>query len=71
MHSPAMIIAQGHISELQAEAKAIRLAKQAKSSKSRSNSPIAAALSSLRSLLANPAEGPVLLPKLTDYPYRS
>ena len=71
MHSPAMIIVTNHIFELQAEAAANRLAKQAKRSESRSSSRIAAALNSVRSLLANPAEGPTVLPKLTDYPYRS
>ena len=71
MFSPAMIIALDHVNELQAEAAANRLAKQAKSPKSRSASRIAATLTSVRSLLANSAEGPTILPKLTDYPYRS
>jgi hypothetical protein len=71
MFSPAMIIAQDHINELKAEAAANRLAQQAKSPASRSASRIAATLTSVRSLLANSAEGPTILPKLTDYPYRS
>lgn len=71
MYSPAMIIALDHINELQAEAAANRLAKQAKRPESRSANRIAVALSSVRSLLANSAEGPTVLPKLTDYPYRS
>ena len=74
MHSPAMIIAVNHIFELQAEAAANRLAneaKQAKRPESRSSSRIAAALNSVRSLFGNSAEGPMVLPKLTDYPYRS
>ena len=71
MYSPAMIIALDHVNELQAEAAANRLAKQAKSPESRSASRIAVALTSVRSLLANSAEGPTILPKLTDYPYRS
>jgi hypothetical protein len=66
-----MIIALDHMNDLQAEAAANRLAKQAKSPKSRSASRIAATLTSVRSLLANSAEGPTILPKLTDYPYRS
>jgi hypothetical protein len=74
MHSPAMIIAMSHQLDLQAEAEANRLARQAKQAKgaeSRSGSRIAAVLTSLRSLLADSAESPMLLPKLTDYPYRS
>jgi hypothetical protein len=71
VYSPAMIIALDHMNELQAEAAANRLAKQAKRPDSRSAGRIAAALTSVRSLLANSAEGPTILPKLTDYPYRS
>ena len=71
MYSPAMIIALDHINDLQAEAAANRLAKQAKHSGRRSPSRISAAVANLRSLLANPAEGPMGLPKLSDYPYRS
>ncbi len=70
MFSPAMIYAASHINDLQADAAANRLAKQAKGSESRS-SRIAGALSSVRSILTNPAEGPTPLPKLNDYPYRS
>ena len=70
MFSPAMINATSHINDLQAEATANRLAKQAKDSGSRSGR-IAGALSSVRSILTNPAEGPMPLPKLNDYPYRS
>ena len=71
MHSPAMIYVTNHLIELQAEAAANRLAKEAKRSASPSRSRISAALTSLRSLLANPSEGPMPLPKLNDYPYRS
>jgi hypothetical protein len=70
MFSPAMINAKSHINDLQAEATANRLAKQAKDSGSRSGR-IAGALSSVRSILTNTAEGPMPLPKLNDYPYRS
>ena len=70
MFSPAMINATSHINDLHAEAAANRLAKQAKGSGSRSGR-IAGALSSVRSILTNPAEGPMPLPKLNDYPYRS
>jgi hypothetical protein len=66
-----MIIALDHMNELQAEAAANHLAKQAKRPESRSASRIAVALASVRSLLANTGEGPTIMPKLTDYPYRS
>jgi hypothetical protein len=68
---PVMIYVASHINDLQAEAAANRMAKQAKRSGSRSASRIGAALTSVRSILTSPAEGPTLLPKLTDYPYRS
>jgi hypothetical protein len=71
MRSPAMIIVTNHIFELHAEAAANRLANEARRSESRRNSRIAAALTSLRSLLSNPADDPMALPKLTEYPYRS
>jgi len=69
VNSPAMIYVKSHQNELQAEAAANRLAKQAKRSGSRSASRIAA-LTSVRSILTSSAEGPSL-PTLTDYPYRS
>jgi hypothetical protein len=71
VNSPAMIYVKSHQNELQAEAAANRLANQAKRSGGRSASRIGAALTSVRSILTSPAEGPMLLPKLTDYPYRS
>ena len=71
MQSPVMIIVNQHIQELQAEAAANRLAKQAKSARDESRGQVAAALASLRSLLGRPAEMPLALPKLSDYPYRS
>ena len=71
MHSPAMIVITNHIFELHAEAAANRQAKEAKRTGSRSNGRLAAALTSLRSLLSSPVEGPTALPKLKDYPYRS
>jgi hypothetical protein len=70
MHSPAMIIITNHLLELRAEAEANRLAKLAKNARGTRRGPIAGAFSSLRSLLG-PAEQPMGLPKLTDYPYRS
>ena len=71
MNSLAMIYVKSYQDELQAEAAANRMAQQAKRSDSRSASRIAAALTSVRSILTSPAEGTTLLPKLTDYPYRS
>ncbi len=71
MFSPAIIIVTSHQLELQAEAAANRLAKQAKRPENPKSSRFAATLTSLRSLLSNPAEGPMGLPKLNDYPYRS
>lgn len=71
MHSPAMIIVTNHFLELRAEAEANRLAKQSQSARGERRGRIAAALSGLRSLLLSPAERPLGLPKLTDYPYRS
>jgi hypothetical protein len=70
VQSPAMIIVNQHIEELQAEAAANRLANQAKSTRGES-AQVAAALSSLRSLLGRPVETPLALPRLSDYPYRS
>lgn len=69
MHSPAMIIATSHINDLLAESAANRLAKQAASPKE-SRNLFAAAVNALRSILAEPAEKP-LMPKLSAYPYRS
>lgn len=71
MHSPAVVIITNHIFELHAEAAANRLAKEAKRTESNSNGRIGAALTSLRSLLSNPADSPNALPTLKDYPYRS
>ena len=70
MFTPAMINATSHINDLHAEAAANRIAQQAKGSGRRS-SRIAGALSSVRSILTNPAEGPMPMPKLSEYPYRS
>lgn len=66
-----MVIITNHIFELHAEAAANRLAKEAKRPASKSSNRIAAALTSLRSLLSSPADAPTAMPKLTDYPYRS
>jgi hypothetical protein len=71
MFSPAMIIITNHLLELRAEADANRLAKIAQSARGDRRGRIAAALAGFRSLLISPADKPMGLPKLTDYPYRS
>jgi hypothetical protein len=69
MFSPAMIIANSKINELQAEAAAQRLAKKSRSARGKSRGRLAVALSNVRSFVALDASPS--LPKLTDYPYRS
>jgi hypothetical protein len=69
MFSPALIVANQKINELQAEAAAQRLAKKARSARGESRGRLAAALSTVRSLVSFDAS-PVV-PKLTDYPSRS
>ncbi|HEX5012624.1 MAG TPA: hypothetical protein VFV72_00600 [Candidatus Limnocylindrales bacterium] len=68
MFSPAMIVANSKINELQAEAAAQRLAKQSRSARPKSGRT-AGALATVRSFftLAPAAK----LPNLSDYPYRS
>ena len=71
MQSPAMIIITTHLLELQAEAAADRLAKQAKSARPESRGRLAEALDAFRSLLSVSSDTPMGLPKLSEYPYRS
>ena len=71
MHSPAMVIVTNHLLELRAEADANRLAKGAQGARGERRGRFTAAFSGLRSLLVSPADKPIGLPKLTDYPYRS
>jgi hypothetical protein len=66
MYSPAMIVAQSKINELQAEAAANRLAKKNRSARGASRGRL---LGNIRSFLS--LDGSTGLPKLTDYPYRS
>ena len=68
MFSPAMILANSKINELQAEAAAQRLAKQSRSARPNSGRT-AGALATVRSFF-NLAPSPTL-PSLTDYPFRS
>jgi hypothetical protein len=71
MYNPAMVIITSRLLELRAEADANRLAKQAQSARGDRRGRVTAAFSGLRSLLVSPADKPMGLPKLTDYPYRS
>ncbi|HKG18661.1 MAG TPA: hypothetical protein VKB00_02905 [Candidatus Limnocylindrales bacterium] len=70
MQSPAMIIITNHLLELEAEAAANRLAKQAKAARPESRRRFAEALNAFRSLLSV-SDSPIGLPKLSEYPYRS
>jgi hypothetical protein len=58
-----------HIDTLLAESAANRQAKLGMNP-DRAN-PLVSALNAVRSLLSAPADRPLALPKLTDYPYRS
>ena len=69
MHAYAAILVANHIDTLLAESAANRQAKLAKRV-DRAN-PFASAVTAVRSLLAAPADKPLALPKLADYPYRS
>jgi hypothetical protein len=63
-----MLVAD-HINTLLAESAANRQAKLARRS-DRTN-PFVSAIKAVRSLLATPADKPLALPPLNDYPYRS
>jgi len=65
----ASYLVADHINTLLAESAANRQAKLAKRV-DRAN-PFASAVTAVRSLLAAPADKPLALPKLADYPYRS
>jgi len=71
MFTPAMILANAKINELQAEAAAQRLAKTSRSARGESRGRLALALSKARGFVSSPVDVPLGLPKLTDYPYRS
>jgi hypothetical protein len=64
----ALLVAE-HIDTLLAESAANREAKLARRA-DRAN-PLASVLTTVRSLLSTPADKPMPLPKLADYPYRS
>ena len=69
MNAIASYLVADHINTLLAESAANRQAKLAKRA-DRAN-PLASVLRTVRSLLAAPADKPVALPTLSDYPYRS
>ena len=63
------LLVADHINTLLAESAANRQAKLARRS-DRTN-PFASVTKTVRSLLATPADKPLALPPLNDYPYRS
>jgi hypothetical protein len=65
----ASYLVADHINTLLAESAANRQAKLAK--RTDRAKPLASVLTTVRSLLAAPADKPVALPTLSDYPYRS
>jgi hypothetical protein len=65
----ASYLVEDHINTLLAESAANRQAQLARRS-DRTN-PFASVTKAVRSLLAAPADKPLALPTLTDYPYRS
>ena len=69
MNAIASYLVADHISTLLAESAANRQAKLAKRS-DRTN-PFASVTKAVRSILATPADKPLALPSISDYPYRS
>ena len=69
MNALASYLVADHIDTLLAESAANRQAKLAKRS-DRTN-PFASVTKAVRSILATPAEKPLALPSISDYPYRS
>ena len=69
MNAIASYLVADHINTLLAESAANRQAKLAKRT-DRAN-PLVSVLRTVRSLLATPADKPIALPTLSDYPYRS
>jgi hypothetical protein len=65
----ASYLVEDHINTLLAESAANHQAQLARRT-DRAN-PLVSVVSTVRSLLAVPAEKPLALPTLTDYPYRS
>lgn len=69
MNALAAYLVADHIDTLLAESAADRQAKLA-SRADRAN-PLVSVIRTVRSLLAAPADKPLALPTLSDYPYRS
>ena len=69
MNALASYLVEDHINTLLAESVANRQAQLARHT-NRAN-PLESVTKALRSLLAAPADKPLALPTLTDYPYRS
>ena len=69
MNAIASYLVADHINTLLAESAANRQAKLAKRS-DRTN-PFASVTEAVRSILATPADKPLALPSINDYPYRS
>ena len=69
MNALASYLVEDHINTLLAESAANRQAQLARRT-DRAN-PLASVLKTVRSLLSTPADKPLTLPKLADYPYRS
>jgi hypothetical protein len=65
----ASYLVEDHINTLLAESAANRKAQLARRT-DRAN-PLASVVRTVRTLLAAPADKPLALPTLTDYPYRS
>lgn len=69
MNALASYLVADHINTLLAESAANRQAKLA--SRPDGASPLVSVTRTVRSLLAHPADKPLALPTLSDYPYRS
>ena len=69
MNALASYLVEDHINTLLAESAANRQARLARRT-DRAN-PLESVVRTVRSLLAAPADKPLALPTLTDYPYRS
>jgi hypothetical protein len=63
------LLVADHINTLLAESAANRQAKLAR--RSDRTKPFASVTKAVRSILATPAEKPLALPSISDYPYRS
>ena len=69
MNALASYLVEDHINTLLAESAANRQAQLARRS-DRTN-PFASVTKAVRSILATPADKPLALPSISDYPYRS